>query len=33
MKEKSWVLPIFATYLRAERESLVKFPPRQVEQV
>jgi arylsulfatase len=30
MKEKSWVVPVFAPYLRAYKESLVKFPPRQV---
>lgn len=30
MKEKSWVVPVFAPYLKAYKESLVKFPPRQV---
>lgn len=29
MKEKSWVMPIFAPYLKAYKESLSKFPPRQ----
>ena len=29
MKEKSWVVPIFAPYLRAFQKSLVDFPPRQ----
>lgn len=29
MKEKLWVLPIFVPYLRAFKESLTKFPPRQ----
>ena len=30
MKEHSWVVPVFAPYLKAFKESLVKFPPRQV---
>ena len=30
MKEKSWVVPLFAPYLKAHKESLVKFPPRQM---
>lgn len=29
MKEKSWVVPLFAPYLRAHQKSLTDFPPRQ----